>query len=534
MNTILHVVRASANLFLLAGPSWPTATNNGSRAAASVVSTLISGLLSPIDRYGADGADQATTVTQGTNAIARLVSDDASRDVILWFQSIQCTMSYAVAGWAKMCGRPWRDGSAVKDIVRTKTYGHEGLWKLLESHPLISKAANYGVLVWECAFPAIYFLPTPLSRAFSATGMLFHIVNGPAMGLWRFAFAFGSLHPALRYTIEGSPRREALRTLAAYCTAGMAAALTMGWVGYGRRRSRLRDVLAKREQVATRHGNVLPLELTADTGTGPVVVFENGLLGLPEQFHWIQQDLHSRGVSSATYIRAAYLPDAGTAQGHYQIDHAVDELVDVIEHVRSRREGRPLILIGHSFGAELIRRAGLRAPESVVGTVALDPTHPNQFRASALQAGSKQTFTDHLVLFRSLITARLGEFLVHPDWVRTLPDQVKKEAFDQYADPALWYGGQMEWNAVLGEMPDDASEVATIDSSLVISAGRTITSDSVLDRLHQELAGQRHVVVDDVTHESMLSNRAHSLKCAQHIHEFITAIPQTTNEETAA
>jgi len=508
VRVVAYTLRAAASLALMLLPGRLGRT----RGIAGVVSAGIGAAYAPLQRFGSDGADQATVIAQASNAVARFGGDDVKQYALV-FQAAQVTMSYGVAGWAKVLGEPWRDGTAVRDILRTKSYGHKGFWCFLRDHPLIAKALTWGVVVWEAIFPVVLFLPHLAAKGMAAIGLLFHVGNGPAMGLWRFIFAFASLHPALHRVIDRDVPISVVRRVTVLSGVMLAGAWVRSAI-QGRRRARyVRRLYAELDQVATRRGAHIPVEISVGNDNAPVAILEGGLLAMSEQFHWVAAALASRGWTVLRTTRADYVSSSVRDAASASLDSKAEDLADVVAHVAARWPGRRICLVGHSLGGEIARRAGLQTDATDV--VLLDPTHPNQFVDSQVQSGSRTRFTEQIKLFQLILNLGFGSFMTRPEAMASLPADVARDAMSKYSDAHLWNAGAREWKEVVDQFSSRQHVPASERPTLVISAGRTVEADAVLRKLHSELASDRHEVVDDVTHESLLSNQTHAQRCAE-------------------
>jgi pimeloyl-ACP methyl ester carboxylesterase len=293
-------------------------------------------------------------------------------------------------------------------------------------------------------------------------------------------------------------------------------------------------------------GNRLGFDLALGDATKPLIVFENGLLGLPEHYAWIRRFLGAEGYSTATYSRAGYGASILLRTGRpYRIDDSVDDLVSVVNELSG--EHSSVILVGHSIGAEIVRRLVLEHQTAVpiAGVVYLDPTHPDQLARSAAQASTVKDFTDNLKSFHVTTALTLGTFLSRPAWILTLPVSARRQALDQFRDHRLWGTAFREWNTMTAELADGRSvEVNDRVDALLVSAGRTLSGDAAIDDLHGDILAAhekggrvaQRVVVDDVTHDSLLTNASHARMTADAVLEFLAQRPGEPGgvEESAA
>ncbi|MFE7572463.1 hypothetical protein ACFU76_36920 [Streptomyces sp. NPDC057539] len=193
----IHAARVIAAASLLI-PGTP----RRHRAAASGVLAVTSMMNHLTQPYGTDGTDQLSFHVQAASAAARITDKPRLVDACLWYVALQSTMSYALAGYAKLPSHIWRSGKALPGILRTESYGDRGAYQIAQRYPTIAKVSAHAVLALECAFPVVFLAkgrPAPLMLASMGA---FHLVNARVMGLGRFVWAFASTYPALLYAVQ--------------------------------------------------------------------------------------------------------------------------------------------------------------------------------------------------------------------------------------------------------------------------------------------------------------------------------------------
>ncbi len=110
------------------------------------------------------------------------------------------------------------------------------------------------------------------------------------------------------------------------------------------------------------------------TGTGsPVVVLEAGNLSFSLQWAWVQPAV-------ATFTRVCSYDRAGygwsdPASWPPTAGRQADDLHDLLAVAGERA---PYVLVGHSYGADVVRAFASRHADSVAGAVLVDPAHPSQ------------------------------------------------------------------------------------------------------------------------------------------------------------
>ncbi|MFR9676222.1 alpha/beta fold hydrolase [Streptomyces sp. TR02-1] len=527
--TALHVARAavSAGMLLPGSSRW--------RGAGNLFLGASTALLYPRHRYGTDGSDQVSTLVQSATAVARLSGNTAVQDAALWYVALQGNLSYVVSGWVKLLGDSWRDASALPGVMRTRTYGCEPAFRIARKYPVPARYLTHGVLALECLFPAAYLFGGRLARPVIASAGAFHLANGFAMGLGRFVTSFVAMHPAVAYTsAPGSHPAVAGRDDRMLKVVGgaLAAAAASAGATAVQRRLRVREGWPTSAHVTTRAGNRLQYEIMAHgRADKPFVVFCAGLGTTSEQWSWITESL-ARGTEYGvlTYARAGYAGSEYRSTAPYRLTESVDDLVDLVENVVP--EGRTVLLVGHSLGGELCRRAAVRLGDRTHGVAYLDSAHPMELNRSDQQSKSAKLLPDSLNIMDWSLRLGLGALIARPDWLGQLPQNYQERAFAQFADARAWKAARREWAAVEEDFRGHDGELEAIDAhALVVSAQQTTDRDPEQLLMHNEL-GTAHqgegnrvesVVVEGADHGELLMSSEHGLRVASRIAEFLDA-----------
>ncbi|UDY35606.1 alpha/beta fold hydrolase [Dermatobacter hominis] len=123
------------------------------------------------------------------------------------------------------------------------------------------------------------------------------------------------------------------------------------------------------ERVATRDGRELYLERRDSTEPGrPTVVFEAGM-GMSHHTWGAVVARVAPVVATAAYDRSG-LGRSAADPGPRPLARLADDLVDVLDHLGDG----PFVLVGHSWGGPIIRRAAESVPERIAGLVLVDVT----------------------------------------------------------------------------------------------------------------------------------------------------------------
>lgn len=523
----LHAARAvvSAGMLLPGSSRW--------RGAGNIFLGATTAALHPRHRYGTDGSDQVSILVQTATGLARFSARPQTQDALMWYVALQANASYFVSGWVKLMGKAWKDATALGGVMRTKTYGHQPIYELTQKYPRVAKYLTHGVLALECFFPVVYLAGGRLARPMIASAATFHLANGLVMGLGRFVTAFTSMHPMVAYTSAPrthpsvAGRDDRVLQVGAVLLAG--AASVAGVVAV-QRRMRALEGWPHSRWLTTRHGNQLQYEMSeGDDESLPVLVFVTGLVSTSEHFGWITEKVaRDSGYGVVTYARAGYAGSRRRSASSYHLAESVDDLVDLVRGVVP--EGRTVVLVGHSLGGELARRAAVALGERLHSIIYLDSSHPGELNRSHQQSEATERIADGMnTLVRSL-NVGLGILMAQPDWLEELPANCRTRVFAQYTDARFWAAGRREWAAVEEEFRAFDGKLPVVDShALVISAQQTIDRDPEQLLMHNEIAeahrGQGHsvekVVLEGADHDSLLTGARFATEVGRRIIEFL-------------
>ncbi|MFJ4650743.1 hypothetical protein ACIP5Y_05625 [Nocardia sp. NPDC088792] len=199
MTQALHASRVVAAAALIV-----PVTGNKTRLLANAYLAASQLVLYPRHFFGTDGSDQVSFLVQSAAALGRLGGTDNSRTAAVQFIGAQTVLSYGASGWAKLPGSAWRSGDALAKIMRTRTYGDENVFRMLDRFPAGSRLVCHIVLALECGFPLLLLHKGRYIDAGLVIMGSFHLINARFMGLSRFVWAFTSTYPAVRALAKGT------------------------------------------------------------------------------------------------------------------------------------------------------------------------------------------------------------------------------------------------------------------------------------------------------------------------------------------
>jgi len=116
----------------------------------------------------------------------------------LAYVAVQVTLSYFIAGLAKLKESDWRSGAALLSFVRSGQYGAPAWVQRALDGKRRCQVLSWGVLLFECGFPLAWLSPRT-RLGLLALGFAFHVGNWLVFGLNRFVFAWAAAYPALLF-----------------------------------------------------------------------------------------------------------------------------------------------------------------------------------------------------------------------------------------------------------------------------------------------------------------------------------------------
>ncbi len=149
------------------------------------------------------GSDTMSVVLLGALSLAQLLpASQAAQKAAVLYVAVQVTLSYFMAGAAKLQHTDWRSGRALSSFVVDGQYGAPSwLVRALRGKNRLL-VLSWGVLGFECAFPLAWSGPRA-GAAFIALGLCFHFGTWLLFGLNRFLFAWAATYPALWWCAQG-------------------------------------------------------------------------------------------------------------------------------------------------------------------------------------------------------------------------------------------------------------------------------------------------------------------------------------------
>lgn len=142
---------------------------------------------------GRDGSDHAVLVQQVLLLFAGVGGPRLRlKEMVAAMIAYQGSLAYVASGMSKLVSPLWRDGVALSDSLRSKSYGNRLAYDLLISHPLLRRSCAWSVILSECLVPLAFVLPDRLRRIHLGFLEAMHVGIDVCMGLNRFLWAFSA------------------------------------------------------------------------------------------------------------------------------------------------------------------------------------------------------------------------------------------------------------------------------------------------------------------------------------------------------
>jgi len=164
------------------------------------LTTILISIRSP---FGLDGAHQMVIIILSALILATAMpSAPLVANACLWFITIQLSLSYFIAGIAKLSDPVWQTGIALRGIFSTAIYGHQFVYRILRKSATLGLFCCWATIVFECSFPLVFLLDFRHAQWLIVTAISFHLFNAIFMGLNSFMYSFVAAYPALIWSVS--------------------------------------------------------------------------------------------------------------------------------------------------------------------------------------------------------------------------------------------------------------------------------------------------------------------------------------------
>jgi pimeloyl-ACP methyl ester carboxylesterase len=242
------------------------------------------------------------------------------------------------------------------------------------------------------------------------------------------------------------------------------------------------------------------------TGSGPDVVLVHGSLGDYRQWQSIAEVLRTRYRVIAV-SRRFHWPHAPAPDAHYSYEAQTDDLLGYL-----RALGRPVSLVGHSYGAGVALLAALGDPSRVHTLVLIEPALHSLLSAGG-PAVDAEVASRSAMLAEVATLARAGR---HVQAARALTDWIQGDAGGFDGLPPAVRTGLLENAATVGPTFSRAAPEVTCDDlrvlripTLVLNGERTRLYYRLIgERLASCLPGSTHQTITDAAHMTIVEQPA--------------------------
>ena len=149
-------------------------------------------------RYGKDGSNQISVIILAGLIFTFLLPTSSPLQAVgLYFIAAQGLFSYFAAGISKLSNPQWREGSALRSILNTATYGQSQAAAFIRRRPWVGGFVGWSVIVVEIIFPVALVAPPGLLAAMLFAGAMLHLGTVLLIGLDTFFWAFTATFPAI-------------------------------------------------------------------------------------------------------------------------------------------------------------------------------------------------------------------------------------------------------------------------------------------------------------------------------------------------
>ncbi len=144
------------------------------------------------------GSDTLSVIVLLALTVGAWVGGSLAHKAALGYIAIQLSLSYFVAGIAKLKEPEWRSGVALRAFCRSAQYGSPLWLRSLLERLAAFRALSWCVLGFECGFP-LAWLDTRVASGLLLLAIAFHLGNWLLFGLNRFLWTWLAAYPALLY-----------------------------------------------------------------------------------------------------------------------------------------------------------------------------------------------------------------------------------------------------------------------------------------------------------------------------------------------
>lgn len=133
-----------------------------------------------------------------------------------------------------------------------------------------------------------------------------------------------------------------------------------------------------------------------ETGEGALAIAVHGFPDLPVSFRHQMKALADNGYRVVAPRLRGYSPSDVATEGPFEVAVLVQDLLALID----RLTDQPAVLIGHDWGAAVVRGAAIMAPEKVAGIVTMAVPTADNFARALLTSATQQRRSWYMYFFQ--------------------------------------------------------------------------------------------------------------------------------------
>jgi hypothetical protein len=149
--------------------------------------------------FGRTAGDQMSSLTLAALLAGAASGAPRGLEAAVVFVAAESLLAYSTAGILKIRERGWRDGTFVRQVFMTRTYGCGRLASLLRRRPALARGIGLIVVTSEILMPTVLALPAPVAAGVLWAAATAHVFAAVAMGLNVFVWGFAATYPAIFY-----------------------------------------------------------------------------------------------------------------------------------------------------------------------------------------------------------------------------------------------------------------------------------------------------------------------------------------------
>ena len=267
------------------------------------------------------------------------------------------------------------------------------------------------------------------------------------------------------------------------------------------------------------------LHLLCEGEGSPTVLLEHA--GGSSSMQWaLVQPALAEDTRACSYDRAGF-GWSDSSDDALDVQHAVDDLHQLL---RASRLDGPIVLVGHSYGGNVVRLYAVQHPEQVLGVVLMDPGHFLDQPGVPDDVASKWEGQGAFIQNWGFVFARIGLFRAFGTSTGDLPDDAASAIRGFAASNKQWDAIKAQYSAFPASSEQLVLETRDLGAKPLIVLSATEPPGAERDawtELNRDAArlssNSDHRVVEGADHLGLATNRAPSAEVTRAIRDVIDA-----------